>query len=106
MATDYYPFGMTSRFTYLGNLSLGYRYGFNGQEKSDDIKGEGNSYTAEFWEYDPRIGRRWNVDPVTKEFESPYAAFSNNPIWFVDANGADTSKPGSLMDEIDNALGC
>jgi len=36
----------------------GYRYGFNGQEKSDEIKGEGNSYTALFWEYDPRIGRR------------------------------------------------
>ena len=43
-----------------------YRYGFNGQEKSDEIKGEGSSYTAEFWEYDPRIGRRWNIDPEEK----------------------------------------
>jgi RHS repeat-associated protein len=65
----------------------GYRYGFNGQEKSDEIKGEGNSYTAEFWEYDPRVGRRWNVDPVTKEWESPYACFSNNPICNVDPDG-------------------
>jgi RHS repeat-associated protein len=64
-----------------------YRYGFNGQEKSDEIKGEGNSYTAEFWEYDPRIGRRWNVDPVSKEWESPYATFSNNPIVNIDPNG-------------------
>jgi len=28
---------------------------------------------AEFWEYDPRIGRRWNINPVGKEWESPYA---------------------------------
>src|SRR6478736_3791665 len=42
-----------------------YRYGFNGQEMSNEIKGVGNSYTAEFWEYDPRLGRRWNVDPMT-----------------------------------------
>ena len=25
-----------------------YRYGFNGMEKDDNIKGEGNSYTTEF----------------------------------------------------------
>ncbi|MBS1988706.1 hypothetical protein JST56_07005, partial [Candidatus Dependentiae bacterium] len=65
----------------------GYRYGFNGQEKSDEIKGEGNSYTAQFWEMDPRLGRRWNCDPVRKEHESPYAAFSNNPIINVDPYG-------------------
>ena len=71
-----------------------YRYGFNGQEKSDEIKGDGNSYTAEFWEYDPRIGRRWNVDPITKVHESPYMAFSGNPIYLADPNGADTTLPG------------
>ncbi|MBN9381989.1 MAG: RHS repeat protein, partial [Chitinophagaceae bacterium] len=51
-----------------------YRYGFNGQEKSDEIKGSGNSYTAEFWEYDPRIGQRWNLDPKPTIGVSPYAA--------------------------------
>jgi RHS repeat-associated protein len=69
-----------------------YRYGFGGQEKSDEVKGEGNSYTAEFWEYDPRLMRRWNVDPIDKEYESPYAAFGNNPIWNIDPTGADTAK--------------
>lgn len=48
--------------------------------------------TAEFWQYDARIGRRWNVDPVVKEYESPYAAFGNNPIWNVDPDGSDTTK--------------
>ena len=33
-------------------------YGFNGQEKDDEVAGEGNSYTAMYWQYDSRIGRR------------------------------------------------
>lgn len=77
-----------------GNLGSGlsgsggsYRYGFNGQEMSNEIKGVGNSYTAEFWEYDPRAGRRWNVDPVIDPSESPYATNKNNPILFDDPEG-------------------
>jgi len=99
--TDYYPFGMEMPDRNYRQANSSYRYGFNGQEKSDEIKGEGNSYTAEFWEYDPRLGRRWNIDPITKEYESPYAAFSNNPIWFVDASGADTSKYLSNSQAVD-----
>jgi hypothetical protein len=72
-----------------------YRYGFNGQEKSTEINE--NSYTAEFWQYDSRIGRRWNVDPVLKVWESPYAAFANNPIWFKDVDGADTTINGQRI---------
>jgi RHS repeat-associated protein len=69
-----------------------YRYGFQGQEKDDEVSGEGNSYTAEYWQYDSRLGRRWNIDLVVKEHESPYATFANNPIWFADPNGADSLK--------------
>jgi hypothetical protein len=58
-----------------------YRFGFNGQDKDDEINGAtGTSYTAEFWQYDPRVGRRWNMDPVDKPWMSPYHAFSNKPI--------------------------
>ncbi len=66
-----------------------YRYGMNTQEKDNEVYGEGNSYSAEYWQYDARLGRRWNVDPVVKVHESPYATFANNPIWFVDPSGAD-----------------
>lgn len=65
----------------------GYRYGFNGQEKSDEIKGEGNSYTAQFWEYDPRIGRRWNMDPKPVINISVYGCFNNSPLKMRDPLG-------------------
>lgn len=65
------------------------RFGFQGQEKVDEISGNGNHYTAKYWEYDPRLGRRWNLDPVVKPWQSGYSCFSNNPIWKVDPNGDD-----------------
>jgi RHS repeat-associated protein len=65
--------------------SSSYRYGFNGQERSTELGND--SYTAEFWQYDSRLGRRWNVDPLMKPHESPYAAFSNNPIINIDPHG-------------------
>jgi len=65
-----------------------YRYGFGGQEKDDEVNGvTGSSYTAEFWQYDSRLGRRWNVDPITYPWQSSYAAFNNNPIYFTDPLG-------------------
>jgi RHS repeat-associated protein len=84
---DYYPFGMGmpgKSFTITN-----YEYGFGGQQKDNEIKGEGNSYTAPFWEYDPRIGRRWNIDPVPKTTLSSYVVLGNDPISFVDPSGAD-----------------
>lgn len=65
----------------LTNLLIGgseYRYGHNGQEKEDEIFN--GAYSAEYWEYDSRTLRRWNVDPVVKPWESPYATFNNNPV--------------------------
>ncbi len=64
-----------------------YRFGFNGQEKDDEIAGSGNSYTAEYWQYDSRLGRRWNTDPVVNHSMSPYASLGNNPIFYVDLLG-------------------
>jgi hypothetical protein len=65
----------------------GYRFHFNGQEADNEVAGSGNSYTAEFWQYDSRLSRRWNVDPVVKHWESGYATFSNTPTSKVDKNG-------------------
>ncbi|MDP1801746.1 MAG: hypothetical protein Q8L81_10360 [Bacteroidota bacterium] len=83
--TDYYAFGMDmpGRDWHVSN----YRYSMNGQEKDDEIFS--GAMSAEFWEYDSRIGRRWNLDPVIHEYESPYACFHNNPILVSDINGDD-----------------
>jgi len=61
--------------------SAAYRYGFQAQEKDDEIKGEGNSLNYKFRMHDPRVGRFFAVDPLTKSFtwNSPYA-FSENRV--------------------------
>jgi len=64
-----------------------YRFGFNGQEKVNEISGMGNHNTAEFWEYDTRLGRRWNVDPVDQISISNYAVFRNSPLVYTDVDG-------------------
>jgi RHS repeat-associated protein len=88
--TDYYAFGSAMRVAGEG----AYRFGFNGKEMSNEIKGGvGNNYTAEFWEYDPRIGRRWNLDPRPMVGVSEYSAFNNNPILHSDPLGDTTSRP-------------
>ena len=90
---DYYAFGMEMPGRGKPGPAVGYRYGFNGQEKDDEIGiGEGNSYTAMFWQYDSRLGRRWNVDPVVKPWESSYVCFSSNPISYIDPDGDNAGK--------------
>lgn len=41
----------------------GYSYGFQGQEKDDEVKGEDNSINYKFRMHDPRLGRFFAVDP-------------------------------------------
>jgi hypothetical protein len=78
-----YPFGSV-----LSSFTKGaYRYGMNTQEKDNEIYGEGNSYSAEYWQYDARLARRWNVDPRDVPSFSPYSCFANNPLWFSDVAG-------------------
>ena len=89
-AQDYYPFGsLEPDRTYSSD---NYRFGFNGQEMDNEISGQtGTHTTAMFWEYDSRIGRRWNLDPKADPSLSYYACFSNNPILFVDPMGDTTN---------------
>jgi len=63
------------------------RFAFNGQEKTDEISGVGNHTTALYWEYDTRLGRRWNLDPKPNVEESRYLAFKDSPVQFSDPDG-------------------
>jgi RHS repeat-associated protein len=66
-----------------------YKYGFQGQEKDDEIKGEGNSLDFGARMFDSRIGRFFTKDPKWREyvFQSVYAYALNNPIRFIDLFG-------------------
>ena len=102
---DYFPFGMVmTERSFQENQEREYRFGFNTQEKDEDIDEGGSHYTAEFWEYDGRIGRRWNLDPKPNVSISSYAAFSLNPIMFSDVKGDTTryynNQTGELIEEI------
>ena len=58
-------------------------------EKDDELKGEGNSMDFGNRIYDPRIGRFFSTDLLEKKYPmfSPYSAFANNPIFYVDKDG-------------------
>jgi hypothetical protein len=88
-----YPFGMQMQGREFAG-GMGYRYGFGTQETDNEVSGSGNSYTAEFWQYDCRLGRRWNVDPVYKYNICNYSAYSCNPIRRVDPKGANDDDYG------------
>ena len=90
---SYYPYGMLMPRRYWpGNdVSNGsYRFGFNGKEKDDEMKGSaGNSYDFGARIYDPRIGGFLSIDPYSKKFagESNYSYAGNNPIYFIERDG-------------------
>lgn len=87
--SDYYPFGMQVPTRH--GQSDSYRYGFQGQEKDDEIKGEGNSINFKYRMHDPRIGRFFAVDPLSAKFawNSPYAFSENRVMDGIELEGAE-----------------
>jgi len=73
------------------SAETGYRYGFNGKENDNEVKGEGNQVAYENRIYDPRLGRWYSLDPLQKKYpnESNYCFVSNNPIIYLDKDGRD-----------------
>jgi RHS repeat-associated protein len=67
----------------------GYRYGFNGKENDNDVKGVGNQQDYGMRIYDPRLGRFLSVDPITAKYPelTPYQFASNTPIVAIDLDG-------------------
>ena len=92
-AGDYYPFGMgmPGRKYDAGS----YRYGFNGKENDNEVKGEGNQIDYGMRVYDPRLGRFLSVDPLAHKFpwQSPYCAMDNNPVNKIDPTGMAATSP-------------
>jgi hypothetical protein len=55
---------------------------------------DGAYTSAEYWQYDARLGRRWNRDPIVHAWESAYATFSDNPIYYSDPSGLENTPTG------------
>ncbi len=66
-----------------------YRYGFNGKENDNEVKGEGGQQDYGMRIYDPRLGRFLSVDPLMKSFPfyAPYQFAGNMPISAIDLDG-------------------
>jgi len=84
--SDYSPFGVELDGR---TVSGGYRFGFNGNEKTDEISGESNSYDFGARMLDPRLGRFLSLDVFASKFayQSTYLFAGNTPILGVDLNG-------------------
>ncbi|MGM0479664.1 MAG: RHS repeat-associated core domain-containing protein [Bacteroidota bacterium] len=81
-----------------------YRHLFNGMESDNEVSGNGNSYTTQFRQYDPRLGRWKSLDPLMAKYpnQSPYAAFNNNPVYFVDPLGLEGDPPAGLPEDAED----
>lgn len=67
----------------------GYRFGFNGKEKDNELKGDGNSYDFGSRTHDPRLGRWIALDQLTflSPSKTPYGYAINNPMVMIDTDG-------------------
>jgi RHS repeat-associated protein len=106
---NYYAFGSPTPNLYTGGILVAssenyesgdatesmsgfkYRFGFNGQEKDNEVKGEGNSLEFKFRFYDSRLGKFLSVDPLAKSYpwNSTYAFAENRVIDGIDLEGGE-----------------
>jgi RHS repeat-associated protein len=78
----------------LPNNGQTYRFGFNGKENDNGVKGLGNQQDYGMRIYDPRVGRFLSVDPLTKKYAelTPYQYASNRPIEGIDLDGMEFTR--------------
>ena len=67
----------------------GYRYGFNGMDKDNEINVNGGSYDFGARIYDSRLGRWLSLDPLMKSYPelSSYIGMGSCPILYKDVDG-------------------
>ncbi len=85
---DYYPFGML--IPGRNQSSDSYRYGFQGQEKDDEVRdGNGTSVNYKYRMHDPRVGRFFAMDPLFRKYphNSTYAFSENRVIDGIELEG-------------------
>ncbi|WP_124979579.1 RHS repeat-associated core domain-containing protein [Nonlabens xiamenensis] len=103
---DYDPYGMLLNNRHGSVDSDVYRYGFQGQERDDEVNGEGNSYNYTIRMHDPRLGRFFAVDPLDAKYlwYTPYQFSGNRPIDKIELEGFETAEHGSNVDPYDQGV--
>ncbi|MCU0330890.1 MAG: hypothetical protein MUC47_07920, partial [Candidatus Kapabacteria bacterium] len=96
--TDIYEADIFMPYTFIMEIGsrtweaggvAGDRYGFNGKEHDDAVKGQGNQQDYGFRIYDPRVARFLSVDPLAREYSwyTTYQFAGNTPIQAIDLDG-------------------
>lgn len=77
--------------SYEADTSNGYRFSFNGKEKTDEIYGDGNGVDFGARILDTRLGRFLSIDPLFAKypFVSPFVFTLNAPVFMIDREGND-----------------
>ncbi len=103
---NYTPFGVTLKGRNLMKTGLAneFRFGFQGQETDDEMKGEGNSVNFEYRMHDSRLGRFFAIDPLASKYSynSTYAFSENRVIDGVELEGKEFEKAN--MEDTEESL--
>ena len=91
--THNYPFGLkmhgfNSNISSLGN-STAQKFKYNSIEFEESLGLD--LYEMDLRQYDPAIARWTSIDPVTHWSMSTYTAFDNNPVYWADPSGANST---------------
>jgi RHS repeat-associated protein len=91
-AQDYYPFGMLMPGRSFSSTE--YRFGFNGMENDNEVKGVGKSLDFNARIYNSRLGRFLSIDPMAFKFAnmSHYSFAANSPVLLIDDNGNEPAR--------------
>ncbi|MFD0863987.1 RHS repeat-associated core domain-containing protein [Sungkyunkwania multivorans] len=86
---NYYPFGLKHKG--YNNVVVGrdHKFEFQGIEIEESLGY--NMMEMEMRQFDPAIARWVVMDPVTHHDFSPYNAFDNNPLFWADPSGANST---------------
>jgi len=79
-----------------------YRFGFNGKENDNEVKGTGNQQDYGMRIYDPRLGKFLSADPLIVQEQqypwySPYQFAGNKPINSIDLDGLEECEVSVLQ---------